>query len=193
VISPYPAVRRVIGLGVAAALLAARAVSLREGAAETRSGVRIATTFGLALGLLYFGSDLADARARRDLVERAVERLAQLGADREQETIWYIGHWEIQFYAERAGMHPVVAGESHLRAGDWLVLPDNVPRPPISFLSGYFRQEDQLVATSVSPWSTIVAYYGGTAAPLRRQSERAVVRILRVVRDLVPRLQGSVP
>ena len=188
-ISPYPAVRRLIGLGVAAALLAARAAALREDGRDARAGVGIATALGLALGMLYFGSDLADARARRDVVARAAERLAQLGVDRARETVWYIGHWEMQFYAERAGMRPVVAGESQLRPLDWLVLPDNVSRPPISFPSGSFRAEDELVATSASPWSTIPLYYDGPV-PLRRQlGKHAAIRILRVTRDLVPRLQ----
>ena len=86
-------------------------------------------------------------------------------------------------------MRPVVAGESHLRPRDWLVLPDKVPRPPISFPEDFFRAEDELVATSASPWSTISVYYDGPI-PLRRQPEpHAALRILRVTRDLVPRLQ----
>ncbi len=191
VISPYPAVRRVIGLGVAAAVLASRAASLREDAREVSTGVRIATAFGLALGLLYFGSDLADALARRGLVERAAQSFPQLGARNEHESRWYIGHWEVQFYAERAGMHPVVAGESRLQAHDWLLLPNDAPRQPVSLPAGYFRQEALLAATSASPWSTISAYYDGPV-PLRRQPEiHASVRILRVSRDLVPWLQGS--
>ena len=48
------------------------------------------------------------------------------------------------------------------------------------------------VATSASPWSTISSYYG--PVPLRRQPEHhAIMRILRVTRDLVPWLQGSPP
>ena len=142
---------------------------------EARAGVRIAAVFGVALGMLYFGADLADARARRDLVVRAVERLPQLGADRARETVWYTGYWEVQFYAERAGMRPVVAGESQLRARDWLLYPLGVPGAPISFPFSDYRQEDELVATSASPWSTIFSYYDGTV-PLRRQPEEHAVR-----------------
>jgi len=143
--------------------------------------------------MLYFGSDLSDARARRDVIARAIERLPQLGADRARETVWYIGYWEVQFYAERAGARPVVAGESQLRARDWVLFPLTVPSSSIAFPSSYFRQEDELVATSASPWSTISLYYDGPV-PLSRQPEKhAVVLMLRVTRDLVPWFQGSAP
>ena len=90
-------------------------------------------------------------------------------------------------------MRPVVAGESHLRPLDWLVLPTAVSRPAISFPSGYFRLEDELVATSVSPWSTIPLYYDGLVPLCRQLEQHAMVRIFRVTRDLVPQPQGAAP
>ena len=101
---------------------------------RTRSpACRLAAAFGLALGALYFGADLADARARRDLVARVVDRLPQLGAHPERETVWYNGHWELQYYAEQAGMRPVIAGRSQLRPQDWLILSEGTNQPPLSF------------------------------------------------------------
>src|SRR5262249_17886575 len=38
-------------------------------------------------------------------------------------TVWYAGHWGFQYYCERAGLRPVVPGESVLQPGDVLVLP----------------------------------------------------------------------
>jgi hypothetical protein len=189
-VSPYPAVRRVLGFGVAAALLAGHAAAQREGA---RGAARLAAACAVALGCFYFAVDLTDARARRGLAPWSAERLAQLGADPARETIWYTGHWEFQFYAERAGMQPVVAGRSLLRTGDWLVLSAGTAPPAIVFPSRYFRREDERQARSASPWSTIPSYYDGPV-PLRRQPERqAVVRLFRVVRDLVPQTRGVSP
>ena len=131
VISPYPTVRRVIGLGIVATLLAARAASRQLGERDARAGVWVATAFGLALAALFFTSDLADARSRRSLVERVAQRLTRLGAPGPHSTIWYTGHWEMQFYGEQAGWKPVIAGRSRLRAGDWLVLPAGVDQPDI--------------------------------------------------------------
>ncbi|HEY8156603.1 MAG TPA: hypothetical protein VII72_20920 [Myxococcota bacterium] len=192
-ISPYPAVRRVIGIGVAATLLAARAASLRRSEPDARAGVRVAAVFGLALCALYFGADLSDARARRALAARIVERLPQLGADAQHETVWYNGHWELQFFLAQAGMRPVIAGRSQLRPQDWLILSEQMAAPPLSFPGDRFRQQDELVAASRSPWSTIPIYYDGPI-PLRRQPEiQASVRIFRVTRDWVSQLQSSAP
>jgi hypothetical protein len=189
VVSPFPAVRRMIGLPIAATLLAARAAATRAGGREAHGGVWIATAFAVVLGILYYGADLADARARRALTPRVVERLAQLGADPERETIWYVGHWELQYYAERAGFRPVVAERSRLQPGDWLLLCDGTAQPPIRFPVDHFRREAELPATSPWPWSTQPVYYDGVV-PLRRQPRtQAVMRIYRVTRELVPRLE----
>ena len=114
-ISPYPAVRRVIGIGVAATLLAARAASPRAQDPDARAGIRIAHRLRPLLSALYFTADLSDARARQALAARIVERMPQLGADPRRETVWYNGHWELQYYLEQAGMQPVIAGRSQLR------------------------------------------------------------------------------
>ena len=193
VISPYPAVRRLIGFGIAATLLAARAASLRAADPDARRGARIAVAFGLALGAIFFGADLSDARARRDVIARAVERLPQLGARADGETIWYLGHWELQFYAERAGLRPLIGGVSQLRQGDWLVLCFGVAQPSIDFPPDGFRLKDQLVAASAWPWSTIPLYYDGFTPLHRQPATQPYIRIFRVTRDLVPRLLAPEP
>ncbi len=183
VISPYPAVRRVIGLSIAATLLAARAASLRTSEPGARSGTRVATVFGLVLAALYFGSELSDAWARRTLVAQISQRFSALGAAPERETIWYTGHWEFQFYAERAGWRAVIPDESQLRRGDWLVIPANVDQPRLAFAPGFERVAAIAIA-SPSPWSTIPPYHSG-AVPLRRQLvPHASARLYRVTSDL---------
>ena len=189
VISPYPAVRRMIGLAIAATLLAARAASRRQNERDARAGVWVATVFGLALGALYFTSNLADARARRALVDRVAQRLSQLGAPSERASIWYTGHWEMQFYGERAGWRAVIPGESHLRAGDWLVLPAGVDQPRISY-PPVFRLVDALVAASPAPWSTIPYYYSGPVPLRRRQVAPVIARLYRTMADVDPQPGG---
>lgn len=191
VVSPYPAVRRVIGVGIASTLLAARAALRRADEADARAGVWIASVFALGLGALYFGADLADARARRSLVGQVAQRLHQLGAA--DENVWYTGHWALQFYAERAGMRAAVAGESRLRPHDWLVIPEGVPKPSLSFPADALQLEDRVVAKSASPWSTLPRYYSGPL-PLRRQPEiQAAASIFRVEREVVPRREPASP
>jgi NAD(P)-dependent dehydrogenase (short-subunit alcohol dehydrogenase family) len=192
-ISPFPAVRRLLGLGIAATLLGARAIAKRRDELEARAAVRVAAGFGVALGMLYFAADLADASARHAAIERAAQRLTQLGADPSRETLWYTGHWELQFYAQQAGLRAIVPGESHLRPRDWLLLPEGMAKPPLSFPSSHFEQQDELLATSASPWSTIPLYYDGPV-PLRRQpAAQALLRIFRVTRDWVPQRRSQAP
>ena len=183
VISPFPAVRRVIGLSIAATLLAARAAARRMHERDARAGARVAAALGLALATLYFGSEISDAWARRALVEKVAQRLTTLGASPARETIWYTGHWEFQFYAERAGWHAVIPGASRLRRGDWLVIPANVDQPRISYPPG-FERVARVAVTSPSPWSTIPSYHSG-AVPLGRQRvPHASARLYRVTQDL---------
>ena len=51
--------------------------------------------------------------------------------------MWYVGHWGFQHYCERAGMRPLVPGETLARAGDFVVLPvypdDGFHRPHAGF------------------------------------------------------------
>lgn len=191
--SPYPAARRLLGVSIAATLLGARAAAIRLTSPDARAGVRIAVATVVALGLLYYGSDLADARTRRSLVERAEQRLSELGADRSRETVWFAGHWEFQFYAERAGMQQMVAGESHLRAGDWVVIPFGTPRAPLALSAGAFRREDRIPVSSPSPWSTIAAYYDGPVSLRRQPAWIDTVLVMRVLRDDVPWLERPKP
>ena len=192
VISPYPAVRRVIGLGIAATLVAARLAARRAGERDARAGVAIATGFGLALGALYFASDLSDALARRALIDRIERRLTRLGAPGAAGRIWYSGHWEMQFYGERKGWSPVIAGRSRLAAGDWLVIPAGVDQPRISY-PPEFRRLDALAAASRLPFSTIPSYYG-SAVPLRRRQPAQVVAVIyRATADIEPTLEPQEP
>ncbi|HVN39057.1 MAG TPA: hypothetical protein VMW19_12895 [Myxococcota bacterium] len=186
-ISPYPVVRRVIGLGIAAALLGAQLASRRAAEPDVRAGLRVATAFGLALAALYFGADLADARSRRALLEAVLERLPPESAGRR----WYTGHWEAQYYLERAGLRPAIVSSSRLQPGDWLVLFEGVDRPQSWFPADHLRRVDQLVARSAWPWSTMPRYYG-SPVPLRRQPpHQAVARLYQVTQEVEPQPRVS--
>jgi 4-amino-4-deoxy-L-arabinose transferase-like glycosyltransferase len=188
VISPFPATRRVIGLGVVATLLAARGVALHPHPTMWR-GVAIATGFALTLAALYFGTDLADARARRDLIERVAARLPQLGAG--EHPIWFSGHWELQFYGPRAGWRMLQPSYSRLQAGEFLVLPERGDAPTLEMDVLQVRHDDRLVAQSVSPWTTIPCYYSGPVPIQRQPAVQAGANLWRAKGELVPRVPRS--
>ncbi len=182
---PFVAVRRVVSLGVALTAALGRAAA-RRGAEEVRRGVWIAAGASAATGLLFATADLLDARARRDAVFRTADVLAELGADRARETVWYVGHWGFQFYAERGGMRAAVPGRSEIARGDWLVVPAAVYAQRIDAPPGALVRAATVETRSPWPWSTLPGYYGG-AVPIRAQPRaQARVAIFRVREDFVP-------
>lgn len=182
VLSPYLAARRTLGAVLASLVLCGRAAVASLGAERARRAVRVPLALGATLGGLFAAADFADAVAVRDAVRRASSRIVGPAA---QSTVWYLGHWGFQFYAERAGMRPVVEGRSRLRRGDWLVVPEGVSRPSIR-APGASPRPRRIEVRSVSPWSTNPWAYMGPIAIAPRSKAQVRVSIHRVLADFVP-------
>jgi hypothetical protein len=138
------------------------------------------------LGLLFYGVDLRDAWVPKRLAEEA----AAFIREREPEaTIWFVGHWGFQFYAERAGMKAVVPASTPLRQGDWLVVPDeHIEQQTIRWRDGDRGLVAELVLDDPIPFRTVRCFYGtATGVPLEHKLRpRRSVRVYRLARDLVP-------
>ncbi len=182
VLSPYLAARRTLGAALASLVLCGRAAVTSLGPEHARRAVRVPLALGAALGGLFAAADFADAVAVRDAVQRASSRLAEPAT---RGTIWYLGHWGFQFYAERAGMRPVVEGRSRLRRGDWLVVPEGVSRPSIR-APGASPRPRRIEVRSASPWSTNPWAYMGPVAVAPRSEAHVRVSLHRVLVDFVP-------
>ncbi len=100
VLSPYSAVRRVLGIVVARR-------SWSSGSRRGRAPIplappRWAATFGVGLGLFYFAIDyeeaVVDRRAAGDAAERV--RLRPCPSER----TWFAGRWGFRYHAEQAGL-----------------------------------------------------------------------------------------
>jgi hypothetical protein len=192
-LAPYRflAARRLLGLIVAMTFLSARATSNPAGEGAPRGPLRVVACLAALFGLLFYVADFADAAARRDAVAKCAEKLASLGADPGSEKVFFAGHWTFQFYAEQRGYRPVVAGESHLEKGDWLLIPLGVSRQGVALRREDLRAVTKISGSSAWPWSTIPGAYIGML-PLRRQPQRqVVVAIFRVERNFVA--SGSEP
>ena len=186
-LSPFPAARRMLGVCFALSLLGVRAVAV--------SGVslRYATAGSVAFSLLVFAVDCWDARPEKILAERA----AEIARPASGETVWFNGHWGFQYYCDRAGMRPVVPGQSTLRAGDWLVypvIPDDggFYRPWHGFASFVIDSdcvEKYMTLTWDDPlWAqTIPNLYGGSAPIRNRDHPRLKLAIYRIVAAWSPR------
>lgn len=192
-LTPYAAVRRVMGLSVALTLLGGN-LAVRAGPA-LRNPVRFVAALGVLLGLLYYGVDLQEARAEEEIVEKAADWIRQ----RDPEAhIWYMGYWGFQYYAERAGMKQVIPGlggeeftgaaPSEMRAGDWLVFPEKeIPQQLIVLDAQEVEPVHRVEVRDGLPFRTLPGYYNGGTSPLRwADGPRCAAVIARVRRNFVP-------
>jgi hypothetical protein len=226
-LTPFVAVRRIMGVMVVATLLTGHLASR-----TCRSPRRVALVRGIAvlsavLGLGFYVVDFFDAWAEMQAVEVAAARIryeerqsttalradylavtaaspaagfpanvpwAALGLSGRTPTVWYVGHWGFQHYAERAGMVPVVPGRSELLAGDWLVKPDwritqQVMYPPDPDEADPLPDLPGLVASDGLPLRTIMCFYADSrGVPLEHhEGPRVPVTIYHIKANFVAR------
>jgi hypothetical protein len=182
--SPFPASRRVMGITVVATLIVGRLASRtcrRVGQQRLLTGVVAA---GVLLGLSFSMLDLREAFAQQSAAEQASAKARLAGAT----TIWYIGHWGFQYYAERAGMQPAVAGRSLLRQGDWLAVPDpHIDQEHLELVQAPLMPVTVVTVEDPIPVRSVPTYYGGQSPLERRDGPRLTVTLYRVTADFVPR------
>jgi hypothetical protein len=188
-LTPFPAARRVVGLTVALGVLAARTVSRVSRARPDRRPPRWVVPFGVAIGVAVAALDTFDAFPEKVIAERAAAVIAERDG---QVRVWYSGRWGFQYYCERAGMRPAVAGQSELMPGDYLVLPvfpDSRPhdrRESVHTLRTGPGDAAELVAELVwddaLPAQTVPNFYGGNEPVIGRGHPRLRVRVYRLTR-----------
>lgn len=179
-LTPFPAVRRLLGVVTVTLLLGGRLASRTCRAPARRRLVAGAALASAGLGLGFYTVGLYDAAASRRAAEESVA-LAQ-GAG----TVWFSGHWGFQYYAEGAGGVAVVPGRSRLSGGDWLLVPSwRVVQQRLAVDTTATEPVATLHVTDAVPLTTTWAYFGGYT-PLRRLAEpRASVALYRVTADHV--------
>jgi 4-amino-4-deoxy-L-arabinose transferase-like glycosyltransferase len=201
-LTPFPAVRRVLTVVVVLALLAGRLAALTCRSPSARWAVWGVAGYSALLGLLVQGVDLLEARAEQGAVEEAARLIRERG---EGGTVWYVGHWGFQYYAERAGMRPIsaypapddpipVPPRSQLKEGDWLVLPEWRYNDRGNFVAGVHSQtytpdpaltrpEFTVVMDDPIPLQTIMTLYSGYTPIRHHEGPRLQVEVRRVLAD----------
>jgi hypothetical protein len=188
-LTPFPAARRVVGVTIVLAVLAARAVSRVTRAHPERRSPGWVVLFGIAVGVLVAALDAYDALPERVLAERA----AAVRARSPEARMWFVGHWGFQYYCERAGMKPAVPGEAILEPGDYLVLPlfptdRGFFRPDsangrVELPAGVGERVAELVWDDALSAQTIPNFYGGIEPVLGRDHPRLQVGVYRITRE----------
>lgn len=180
-LSPIPAVRRVLGLLVVITLLIGRLLS-KVSLSAARGALHRAIIIGsMTLGLIYYAVDLHDAEVEKMAAEESARRVRELNPN---ATTWYVARWGFQFYAERLGLRPVIADESELLPGDWLVISDGPHFPqPIKAHINRFKIEPvtQLTIRDPLPVSTMLGYYMSGIPLQHQEGPHRTVSIYRIV------------
>ncbi len=191
-LTPFPAARRVIGTALVMGLLAARTASRVTRAHKTRTPPQWVLAVGVGAGIVVAAIDVLDAFPEKVCAEMA----ANFTRERpDTSTVWFVGHWGFQHYCERAGMQPLVPGETLVRAGDFVVLPayppgDRFPRPyaGFEFAVPTWLADEVAVFAWDDPLSakTVPDFYGGMDPIAGRDHPRLRVRVYRLRTDWAP-------
>lgn len=168
-LSPFAAMRRVLGMVVVGTLIVGRSL---DDEPATRLKVRIAAGSFAALGLFVNYVDILEARGQRQGVADAV---AAIRSEDPQARIYYHAHWGFQHYAEQAGAHVLLLDETILQPGDWVML-DTVTGGDDILLPS--RPTRHLVIRDLMSLSTIPYYT--SALPLGRKAARLDVFLFRI-------------
>jgi hypothetical protein len=184
-LSPIPAARRMPGPLIASLLLVGRLASRTCVSLECRRVLRGIAAGSMALGLLFYVVDWRDATAEKVAVELAAQKISDLRSTIPgPKNVWYMGRWGFQYYAEHAGMKPVIADESQFQEGDLLVLPDVDYFPKIWTAHVNRYQTEPLAQVSIVdslPLRTMMGYYNSGIPLNHHEGPRRIVRIYRVV------------
>jgi hypothetical protein len=185
-LTPFPAARRVMGIVIVATLLASRLAARTCLTPGRQRLIHTVAAAGIALGVLFYGVNLCDAWADKTGVERAAEWIHEQHP-RDGATIWYVGHWGFQYYAERANMEPVIPDYSCLRPNDWLVVPEEHHiQQKIQLPRGAATRAHTVDVTDRVPFRTVMCYFGGRTALEHHERPRLHVSIFRITRDCCP-------
>ncbi len=195
VISPFPAVRRIMGTTVAATLLIGCLADQSRLETWRRNVLYGLVAITVLLGFGFFTIDYLEARAEQQAAYAAVQLIHR---EQPQARIWYAGYWGFQYYAEKCGMKqivplrntengtPALLPPSHLHRGDWLVIPDeSIPQQELDLDRPELEPEGEIAVGDTIPLATLMNYYAG-AVPLRhRNGPRITLRLFRVKGDFV--------
>ncbi|MBI2061477.1 MAG: hypothetical protein HYT87_17190 [Nitrospirae bacterium] len=194
-LSPFPAARRFMGMAVVVTMILGRLACVRRGRGASAFLLPCAAVLQILLGLAYAGVDEMEARSHQRGVALAKDWIEQRDP---APSVWYTGHWGFQFYAERAGMQPIVPEHSmeksyldlppasFIRAGDWLVIPDgSVSKQQVKLdgESGPLSRRTTLRIADRNHYRTLWCYHGGYAPLCRLGGPRLEVDVYRVDRD----------
>jgi hypothetical protein len=120
-LSPYPAVRRVLGVLVVGTLTVGAAACRHTDTRRLDTHFRLAVAVGVVVGLISFASDFDLYRLERQAARQAARWIH--APTRQPTVMWYQGTGSFQFYAAHLGMRRLDVHAARPAPGDWLIVP----------------------------------------------------------------------
>ncbi len=182
--SPFPAARRVMAITVILTLIVGRTLTAVPGPSRTGRWLPAVWAAGLVLGLAFAALDLGAARAEVRAVG-SVTAIVNRGRAPGQ-TVWFTGHWGLQFYGPLAGFRPILPDRSKIHRGDWLVLTRyGLATQEIALPPGRTSDVADVTVNDTPPLTT-TPYYGYPVPLLHRDAPQVWLQVLRATADFVP-------
>jgi hypothetical protein len=187
-LTPFGAVRRIMGIVVVATALTGRLATFTCRSPERRGLIWLIAAANAGLGFLFYVVDFRDAMAWKQAAEGSAAYIRERNP---KATIWYVGHWGFQYYAERSGLVPLIANDHRhpLRQGDWIIVPDDRLNQQEVMIDGpNTKFQIELIWDDWLPFCTVQGFYGtSTGVPLeQRLRPRVAVDIYHVTTTFVP-------
>jgi len=189
-LTPFPAGRRLIGTTVAAGVLLARVVSRVRRAHPERAPSGWVLPAAIVAGGLFALLDAYEASIERSAIVRVTEVASGRG---DSGTVWFVGHWGMQYYGERAGLRHFIPGGPQVQPGDWLVLPEHPDatgfyRPYSGGDFEWYRLKtpndaecvERLIFDDSLSAMTVPTFYGGVEPIVGRSRPRLILGIYRM-------------
>lgn len=115
-LSPFPAVRRVIGITLVFTFLAGRLLSKTSPLQETSQRLlRSIVCFGISLGILFYSVDFLDAQAAKQIADEIKRRDWGLAKD---ATHWHLTWWGLSYYADKQSLKQLALNQIIPKKGD---------------------------------------------------------------------------
>lgn len=194
-ISPFPAVRRVMGVTVVATLLLGRLAERTQLEPWRQRLLRGLVAVTALLGFGFVAVDYLEAWAEQ---QAAYEAARLIREEHPHAVIWYASYWGFQYYAESSGMkqiiprpngkddEPALLPATCFHRGDWLVIPDEgIPQQTLELNRAELEPTCEIFVADGIPLATVMNYYAGCVPLRHRDNPRIVLRLFHVKDDFM--------
>ncbi len=156
-LSPFPAVRRVIGI----IFVFTFGVSyFAESRRPSRSWVYGATIFQMVLAAFFFTVDVLDTRASREQARQLAQKLR--AEQQEGQSVWYVDWYGFGYYLYESGCKPLTVNALRPKVGDTLLMREEIELERIVRESGIeIEKSGEHWLNSGCPYRVSMGYYGG--------------------------------